>query len=114
MENEVVNNTLEKISDSIDINKSLEKTGSFLNRINFNEHLSDVGNGISGISGWTVKKISSAGLKMSGLSVKLITLIILFGLLYLAMHYGKKPVKYILIALIIFFMVSVIASIFIG
>lgn len=109
-----VNETLEGIAESIDVDSSLEKTGGFLDKFDFGNLMSKVGSGTSKATGFVVQKSLKMGLKLSGLSIKLITLLILVGLLYAVMHYGKKPVKYVFMALIVFLVASVIASIALG
>lgn len=107
-----INNTLEKINESININSGLEKTGSFLNRIDWKKPLNWLGKGASKISGNVINKSSEKGLDLGVLSFKLLTLVLIFGFIYFAMKIGKKPIKIILIILLILLAISVLSSIF--
>lgn len=108
-----LNQTLEKISDNIDINKSIEHTADALNKFDWKKPFTWLGQKATLITGNIVDNTSEKGFDLGSLSFKLLVLIILFGVFYLVLHFGKKPVKWILIILISLFIISVLASFFI-
>lgn len=109
-----VNETLNNLSEVVDVNKTIEKTGSFLDNFDFSSILSKIGSGVSKTTGFVVQKSASIGLHLSQLSIKLFSLVLLVGILLLIIKYGQKPLKYLWMGLVVFLISSVVAYIFIG
>ena len=109
-----LNQTLETINNSVDINKTIESSGGWLNNIDWKNILGWFGNQANRISGLAIDKGSQiVGKDLGVISLKILTILILVGVFYLSLSISKKTVKYILIFLIVIFIVSVAVSIFI-
>lgn len=105
-------NITDTIAGQIDVNKTLETTGGFFDNLSFTNIFSWLGERATSVSGFVVKKTSEVGLNISGLSLKLLTLVVLCGMLYLFLKIGKRPVKITLSILTILLIISVVVSIF--
>lgn len=78
--------------------------------------LSQTGNGVSWLTQKVIQWVASLGVDITPLQLKILTFIILGGIVYIVwsvVNIAKKPLKWAIIAGLLFLIVSVVYSMFI-
>ena len=88
---------LTSLNNLTDLNNSLGSAGRWLDKVPFEETLSNFGNSITKISGWATKKIAEQGVNAGDTTAKIIALIILVIGILISLKITNKGLKWLLI-----------------